>query len=115
MIPLSSIHTAPGPPSNVNGLCTVVLWGRPSQPNGKITGYEVQLYVPEEWSGPVHSKNESDIYHIREDTDTSSEYELSDYFVRVSALHAYTHQIHFVFIFFFILTSLTAPQVERKR
>ena len=98
MIPLSSIHTAPEPPSNVKGLCTVVLWGQPSQPNGRITGYEVQLYVPEEWSGPVNSKNESDIYHIVEDTDTSSEYELSDYFVRVSALHAYTHQIHFVFI-----------------
>ena len=90
----SYTHTAPGPPSNVKGLCTVVLWGQPSQPNGKITGYEVEFYVPDEWYGLVHSKNESDIYHIVEDTDTSSEYKQSELFVRVSELHAYTYILY---------------------
>ena len=40
-----SMYTAPGPPSNVKGLCTVVLWAQPSQPNGKIRGYEVQKSI----------------------------------------------------------------------
>ena len=88
--PLCSIHTAPGPPSNVTGLCTVVLWARPSQPNGKITGYEVQFYIPDGWSGPIHTKTESDIYHIVEEDDTPSGYDRTVFFVRVSTLHAYT-------------------------
>ena len=94
---LCSIDTAPGPPSNVKGLCTVVLWARPSQPNGKITGYEVQFYDPDGWSGPVHNKTESDIYHIVEEGDTPSGYDRTVFSVRVSTLHAYTHQIDFVF------------------
>ena len=89
IIVISFIHTGPGPPSNVKGLCTVVLWGRPSQPNGKITGYEVQVYVPDEWYGPVHSKKETDIYHIVEDSDTPSEYNQDEFFVAVSALHTH--------------------------
>ena len=80
------MHTAPGPPSNVKGLCTVVLWGRPSQPNGKIRGYEVQIFIPDEWYGPVHSKKETDIYHIVEDSDRPSEYKQSELFLRVSEL-----------------------------
>ena len=93
---LCSIHTAPGPPSNMKGLCTVVLWARPSQPNGKIRGYEVQFYIPDGWSGAIRNKTESDIYHIVEEGDTPSEYRKSELFVRVSELHAYPHQIHFV-------------------
>ena len=84
------MHTAPGPPSNVKGLCTVVLWGRPSQPNGKITGYEVQVYVPDEWYGQPHSKKETDIYHIVEDSDVSSDYNHDEFYVGVSVLHAHT-------------------------
>ena len=82
-----SMYTAPGPPSNVKGLCTVVLWARPSQPNGKIRGYEVQIYIPNEWFGPVHPKRESDNYHIVEDSDRPSEYQHSQLFVGVSQVY----------------------------
>ena len=82
-----SMYTAPGPPSNVKGLCTVVLWARPSQPNGKIRGYEVQIYIPNQWYGPVHSKKESDNYHIVEEGDRPSEYQHSQLFVGVSQLY----------------------------
>ena len=81
----------------MKSLCTVVLWARPSQPNGKITGYEVQFYIPDEWSGAIHNKTELDIYHIVEEGDTPSKYRKRELFVRVSELHAYPHQIHFAF------------------
>ena len=71
----------------MKGLCTVVLWGRPPQPNGKIRGYEVQIYIPDKWYGPVHSKKESDIYHIVEDSDRPSEYQQSELFAGVSQLY----------------------------
>ena len=57
----------------------------------------MQFYIPDEWSGAIHNKTERDIYHIVEEGDTPSKYRKSELFVRVSELHAYTHQIHFVF------------------
>ena len=50
----------------------------------------MQVYVPDEWYGPVHSKKETDIYHIVEDNDRPSEYDDNDFYVAVSALHAHT-------------------------
>ena len=37
-------YTVPGPP-NAMGLCTVVVWEAPAQPNGEITSYELQFSV----------------------------------------------------------------------
>ena len=33
----------PGPPSNVQSLCNVIVWGTPDEPNGEIIGYDVQF------------------------------------------------------------------------
>ena len=35
--------TVPCPPSNVQSLCNVIVWGRPDEPKGEIIGYDVQF------------------------------------------------------------------------
>ena len=46
LAPIYHVHalTVSGPP-NVMGLCTVVVWEAPAQPNGEITSYELQFSV----------------------------------------------------------------------
>jgi len=33
----------------IGGLCTVVVWGQPSQPNDRVTGFNVQVCIPGVW------------------------------------------------------------------
>ena len=77
-------RTGPGAPSSVKGLCTVVLWGQPSQPNGVITGFDVQFYIPGVFSGTMYRKGKGDIFHIVQDSDRPSRYSVEEYYVGVS-------------------------------
>ena len=90
---LPHLVPGPGPPSNVEGLCTIVLWGQPSQPNGEVTGFNVQFYVPDVWYGTLFRKEMNDIYHTVQDSDNPSDYSVSQIFVGVSELHIinYSH------------------------
>ena len=54
----------PGPPSNVEGLCTVVVWGQPSQPNDRVTGFNVQVYIPGVWYG-TETFLDNNFYRVR--------------------------------------------------
>lgn len=36
-------YTVPGQPTNVQRLCTVVVWQAPLQPNGQIVGYDLEF------------------------------------------------------------------------
>lgn len=40
---IALIDAVPDAPDDVQRLCTVVVWQAPSQPNGEITGYEIEF------------------------------------------------------------------------
>jgi len=82
-----------GPPSNVKGLCTVVLWGQPSQPNGEIEGFDVQFYVRGRAYGTVRAKWRDNIYHIVQEDDKPSGYRDNEVSVGVSELHTVTIKV----------------------
>ena len=39
-------YLGPSPPIDFQSLCDVIVWGTPFSPNGDITGYEAQFYIP---------------------------------------------------------------------
>ena len=76
--------SGPDPPSIVEGLCNVVLWGQPLQANGRIIRYEVQFYIAPDWFGNVISKSVQPVYHRVQDGDIRSNLRRSEVSVRVS-------------------------------
>ena len=44
---ISVLHVVPSKPTRVRGFCSIVVWGEPSEPNGKIVGYDLNFYVPD--------------------------------------------------------------------
>jgi len=85
------LYAVPDPPSNVIGLCSVVLWGQPSKPSGMIERFEVQFSVPGVWYGTIHCKRRDNVFHIVQDGDKPSDYLYSEVFVGVSE-HAQMHK-----------------------
>lgn len=81
------LYAVPDPPSNVIGLCSVVLWGEPSKPSGMIERFDVQFSIPGVWYGTIHRKRRDDVFHIVQDGDKPSDYHDSEVFVGVSELH----------------------------
>ena len=81
----SMLYAVPGPPTNVIGLCSVVLWGQPSQPSGTIERFDVQFSIPGVWYGTIHRKQRDN--HIVQEGDTPSDYPDHEVFVGVSELH----------------------------
>jgi len=81
------------PPSNVKGLCTVVLWGQPSLPNGEIDRFDVQFYVRGRSYGTVRAKRRDTIYHIVQEDDKPSGYRDNEVSVGVSELHTVTIKV----------------------
>ena len=57
-----TLSTVPGPPKNVRGLCTVVVWQPPEQPNGVITGYDIRFFRGST-SGLIIPKGSNDLFH----------------------------------------------------
>ena len=43
---LTLTYAGPSPPIDIQSLCNVVVWGTSLNPNGDITGYEAQFYIP---------------------------------------------------------------------
>ena len=41
------VSTGLSPPIDVQALCNVVVWGMPLNPNGKITEYETEFFIPD--------------------------------------------------------------------
>ena len=85
--------TVSGPPSNVKGLCTIVLWGQPSLPNGEIKGFDVQFYVRGRSYGTIRAKGRDNIYHIVREDDKPSGYRDNEVSVGVSELHTVTIKV----------------------
>lgn len=45
-VPITSLlpsHAVSSPPTGFMGLCTVFVWQPPAQPNGTVTGYNIQF------------------------------------------------------------------------
>ena len=72
----------------MKGVCIVVTWDRPSQPNGVIKSYNVQLYIDGVWHGRVI--NVTNNRYIVQDGDIPSDYRTSDVFAGVSETHLVT-------------------------
>ena len=72
----------------MEGHCTVVLWDPPSQPNGVIKSYNVQLYIDGVWHGKVINV-EANRYRVQ-DGDIPSTYSTSDVYAGVSETHLVT-------------------------
>ena len=68
----------------MEGLCNVVVWGQPSQPNGRVTEYNAQVYIPGVWYGTENDLN-SNFFRVQ-DSDING-YQRSDIQVGVSGLH----------------------------
>ena len=68
----------------MEGLCNVVVWGQPSQPNGRVTGFNVQVYIPGVWYG-TETFIDNNFYRVQ-DSDING-YQRSDIQVGVSGLH----------------------------
>jgi len=77
----------------VKGLCTVVLWGQPSQPNGEIKRFDVQFYVHGRSYGTVIAKGRDNIYHIVEGDEKPSGSRDNEVSVGVSELHTVTIKV----------------------
>ena len=60
----------PGEPSNIQSLCTVVVWGEPGRPNGVIRGYDLMFKrIGTSRVGPIILKPVTDLYHVVRDSD----------------------------------------------
>jgi len=68
----------------VEGLCNVVVWGQPSQPNGQVTGFNAQVYIPGVWYG-TETFIDNNFYRVR-DSDIDGR-QRSEIYVGVSELH----------------------------
>ena len=83
----------------MKSLCTIVLWGQPSQPNGEVIGFNVQFSIPGIWNGALYRKQMDDIHHMVQDSDKPSEYSDSQIFVAVStSRHKVYNYIHLVLL-----------------
>lgn len=47
LIALFTFLQGPSPPIDFQSLCNVIVWGEPFNPNGEITVYEAQFYIPD--------------------------------------------------------------------
>lgn len=61
------LSVVPGEPSNVQGLCTVVLWGEPLQRNGNLTGYDLRFYNDDQEI--IVSNRSDEIFRAVKETD----------------------------------------------
>ena len=81
----------------MEGLCTVVLWGQPSQLNGQIIGFNLQFYIPGVWYGAEKFLDTNTIFHRVQDSDING-YQRSEIHFGVSELYnvisMHTFQAH---------------------
>ena len=91
-LPLSlhlHVFSVPSVPPVIPGLCTVVVWGTPSQSNGVLTEYDLRFY--DEGQERTVNKSSKEILHIVQDEDIPTIRERT--FVQVSMYVAVTTTI----------------------
>lgn len=62
------LTVAPGPP-DVRSMCVVVIWNIPQNPNGIITGYQIEIKREDSNGVKMVNKSESDRFYEIEDDD----------------------------------------------
>ena len=86
------IHIAPSPPINVQSYDgDVVVWDSPSTPNGKITEYEIQFFIPGTRQRITRSRNEQGTFYAVQDGDRLGGPQDNYFRVKkfIGSLHAY--------------------------
>ena len=74
------MFSVPSAPPVIPGLCSVVVWGTPSQSNGVLTGYDLKFY--DEGQETIVSNRSDEILRIVQDGDIPTRRERT--FVQVS-------------------------------
>ena len=77
--------SVPSAPSNVEGLCTTIVWSEPSQTNGVLTGYDLRFYSNDREK--IVSNRSDENFRIVKETDKPSGSE--NIFVQVRAYISY--------------------------
>lgn len=62
-IVLSHTTLAPSAPIGVKGLCGVVVWRKPSRPNGEITAYDLKFFHLNKPSSAITRRLADDATH----------------------------------------------------
>ena len=88
---LPHVFSVPSAPTVKPGLCTVVVWGSPSQSNGVLTGYDLRFYDEGQERIVNKSNSSKEILHIVQDKDIPTIRERT--FVQVSMYVAVTTTI----------------------
>lgn len=78
------VFAGPSPPIDVQALCNVVVWGAPLNPNGKITEYETEFFIPDADVAIVRHIPKDRTFYIVEEEDKLGD--SSNVLVRVIAI-----------------------------
>ena len=84
------VSAGPSPPIDVQALCNVVVWGAPLNPNGKITEFEAEFFVPDaDITIARHIIPRDRTFYIVQEEDKLGE--ISDILLRVLCVIVYVH------------------------
>lgn len=78
------VFAGPSPPIDVQALCNVVVWGAPLNPNGKITEYATEFFIPDADVAIVRHIPKDRTFYIVEEEDKLGD--SSNVLVRVIAI-----------------------------
>lgn len=79
------LFIVPNAPTNVRGLCNVIVWGKPSQTNGNLTEYNLRFYDNDNDREIIVSNRSDEILRIVKRSDIPSD-STDDIFVQVSTI-----------------------------
>lgn len=67
------VFAGPSPPIDVQALCNIVIWGAPLNPNGKVTEFEVEFFIPDADVTIVRHVPKDRTFYIVEEEDKLSD------------------------------------------